>query len=262
MGNRLTLEECARRILERELGRPVILHDDGSRSRMYDLRVGSVERPESAIECIGAVDPQRTETWNEGPGRGCFTLAIEGDWHVVLQPDTRVKRIRAELPSLLREFSRTGLVGFTPVDAFLQISHPRLFQRLSRLKIDSVGRYEPGTGRVSLGMTGYGGAVDPTGSEVPQWIGDFLRAEDRRDVLIKLASSNAEERHVFVGVSFGGAPWLVESYLGTESDIVPEATPDLPAPVDAVWIMHSKKGLRWDGTVWRFFNAVVPASSS
>jgi hypothetical protein len=172
-----------------------------------------------------------------------------------------VKRIWAELESLLREFIEAGVEGFTPVGSMLRRQHPELFKRLSTLKIDSVSCYTPGVGKVYLGMTGFGGAVDPTGREIPNWIGEFLRAEDRRDVLVKLSASGATERHVFVIVSFGGVPWMVESYLGTETELLPHQAPDLPAPVDAVWIMHGKKGLRWNGTIWRFFDSVVPALS-
>jgi hypothetical protein len=52
---RITFEECARRILQRELGRPVVLHDDGRRPGLYDLRVGDDAATEIAIECVGAV---------------------------------------------------------------------------------------------------------------------------------------------------------------------------------------------------------------
>ena len=259
MSTRLCAEECARRIIQRELRAPVVLHDDGTRPSMYDLRVGDVLHPSIAIECVGAVDRLRTETWNVGPGRGSFTLPLDGDWNVVLLPNAIVKRVRAELPSLLRVYSESGFEGFVPVDAFLNLRNPSLFKRLAGLKIDSVSRYDPGSGRIYLGMTGYGGAVDPTGREVPGWIAEFLRANDRQDVLLKLRISDAAARHVFVHVSFGGVPWLVESYLGTETDLLPSEAPDLPEPVDAVWIAYGKKGVRWDGAAWRFFDAVIPA---
>lgn len=258
----LTAEECARRILQRELGRQVLLHDHGRRVRMYDLRVGSDARPEIAVECVGAVDQQRTETWNVGPAKGSFAVPIAGDWHVVLQPGAVVKRVRSALPVLLRECQSAGLHGRTRVDALLQVNSPALYEHLAKLKIDSVACYEgPDPGRLYLGMTGFGGAVDPLGTEVPKWIGDFLRAEERHDVLQKLRASGAPECHVFVIVSFGGVPWLVESYLGTDTDSVPQEKPDLPDPVDSVWIMYGAKGVRWDGHKWRFFNAVVPAAS-
>lgn len=255
----LTHEECARRIVQRELRRPVMLHDDGSRPSMYDLRVGDRGGPDIAVECIGAVDRRRTETWNVGPARGSFILPIVGDWNVVVEPGAMIKRIRQQLLSVLNQCVEAGVSGFTPVDAFLRSSHPALFDRLKQLRIHSVSRYDPGTGRIFMGMTGFGGPVDPTGMEVPRWISEFLHGDDRQDVLRKLESSGAVECHVFVGVSFGGVPWLVESYLGTETDILPRESPVLPPPVHAVWITYGRKGLRWDGSAWAFFDAVVPA---
>jgi hypothetical protein len=54
-------EEWARRILEKELKRNVALNDDGSVPGMYDLRIGSADVTEMAVECVGAVDPILTE---------------------------------------------------------------------------------------------------------------------------------------------------------------------------------------------------------
>jgi hypothetical protein len=70
----MLFEEFARRIVQREFARPVVLHDDGRRPGLYDLRVGDVEAPHIAIECIGAVDSIRTETWNIGPAQEPMSL--------------------------------------------------------------------------------------------------------------------------------------------------------------------------------------------
>jgi hypothetical protein len=228
---------------------------------MYDLRVGSEIEPEIAIECIGAVDRHRTETWNVGPAKGSFDACAPGDWHIVLRPRANVQRIRAAIPALLGSCVDAEISGHTPVDAFLQIQNPVLYERLNQLKIAAIDRYmKDRPGRVYLGMTGYGGAVDPTGQAVPGWIGEFLHAEERQDVLTKLRAAGAIECHVFVIVSFGGVPWPVESYLGTYTELVPQEPPNLPEPVRSVWVMYGRKGLRWDGSVWRFFDALVPAS--
>jgi hypothetical protein len=77
-------EEWARRILEKELKRDVTMNDDGSAPGMYDLRIGSADAPEIAIECVGAVDSTFTETWNVGPAREPLQLSITGDWRIVL----------------------------------------------------------------------------------------------------------------------------------------------------------------------------------
>jgi hypothetical protein len=254
-------EECARRILQRELGRPVVLNDDGRQPGLYDLRVGEVDAPDIAIECVGAVDDIRTETWNIGPAQGALSLDLAHDWDVVLKPHARVKAIRSKLGDVLRLCEAAAISGYTRVDWSLQHYHPHIFAVLDALKIDSIACFrEAGTGRVYLGMTGTGGAVDPYGTAVPGWIEDFLSAPRQRDVIEKLERSGAALRHVFVGVSFAGVPWEVESYLGTRTDHVPATSPNLPRPLDAVWIIYGRRGLHWDGSKWRLFDAVVPAT--
>ena len=256
---RISPEECARRILERELGRPVVLHDDGSQSSMYDLRIGQRVAPDIAIECVAAVDPIRTATWNEGPGRGVITVESPADWSVVLRPHARVKPVRSRLAEIIKGCEEANIDGFTPVDSWLRGRAPDLHALLDRLRIASVASYVPGIGKVYLGMTGLGGAVDTEGSFVAEWLSEFLRAETRKDVLDKLSASGAAECHVFIPVSFGGVPWLVESYLGTHTKSLPPSEPELPSPVEAVWIMYGRRGLRWDGKAWSFFDALVPA---
>jgi hypothetical protein len=100
-------------------------------------------------------------------------------------------------------------------------------------------------------MTGLGGAVDTQGQAVAGWIGDFLRAPERIDVLQKLLESTARRCDVFVSVSFGGAPWPVESYLGDRGNTPPTGVPNLPPPVDEVWITYGTKGIHWNGDTWR-----------
>jgi len=133
-----------------------------------------------------------------------------------------------------------------------------LFQELESLGITDALCYRlPGTGKIHLTMQGRGGPVDKRGSSVPVWIGTFLRDPARQDVLSKLERSVAADCHVFVFVGYGGAPWLVESYLAGELAHVPNQVPDLPPPVTGVWIvslLSRGKGIRWNGTTWQAFH--------
>ena len=251
-------EERARRVLEKVLRRPVTRHDDGRLPGMYDLRVGSAEAPEIAIECVGAVDPERTATWNIGPAKGSETLDLLGDWSVVLQARANVKAVRKNIERILQRCEAIGLFGFTPVEGWLRRQRPELYDALSALRIESLHCLRSaGSGRVDFGMAGVGGAVDEEGRALPGWVGEFLRDPARADVLTKLGASAATERHVFIPVSFGGAPWLVESYLGTTSEVVPTDAPDLPVPVTAVWLTYGARGIRWNGKEWLLFDASV-----
>ena len=113
----------------------------------------------------------------------------------------------------------------------------------------------PGTSLVHMVMEGVGGFVDSAGSALPQWIEEFLSYLEQEDVLFKLRRTSAQERWVFVPVMFGGAPWLVESYLTGELDCLPATEPNLPSPSTGIWVASTfrTRGVRWDGAGWRSF---------
>jgi hypothetical protein len=250
-------EEWARRILEKELKRNVVVNEDGSKPGMYDLRIGTANVPEMAVECVGAVDPILTETWNVGTAKGPPELALQGDWLITLTPTARVKAIRQRVESLLQELERRGLRD-VPVDRALNWRDSALFEELESLDVTRAYCYRlPGIGKVHLGMEGIGGAVDSQGAAVPKWVGEFLRDSARRDVLCKLQRSGARDRHAFVFVTFAGAPWSVESYVTGEFDQLPAEASDLPPPVTGVWVVSQfvRRGLRWDGDAWRLLEA-------
>jgi hypothetical protein len=250
-------EQWARRILEKELKRDVTMNDDGSAPGMYDLRIGLAGAPEMAIECVGAVDQIWTETWNVGPAEGPLQLSITGDWRIVIARESKVKKIRQRVEGLLRELEDRG-VHNVRVDHLLKRYDGELFNELESLGITRAYCFRlPGTGEVHLGMSRIAGAVDAQGGTVQEWIGGFLLSPQRKDVLDKLDNSGAAERHVFVLVDFGGAPWSVLSYLSRNIEHPPVAEPNLPSPVTGVWIasLFGTQGIRWDGTEWRLFQA-------
>jgi hypothetical protein len=250
-------EEMARAIIERELHRSVVVHDDNSEDSMYDLRIGPTSAPEIAIECTAAVDPQLTETWNEGPAKGPLHLRVPGDWYVVIKHDARIKQLKMHLEMLLQDIQKLGIYQ-------LNIDHVRcyfeleLLTRIEALGIISAHCYaREGTGKVYLSLLGIGGAVDTYGTSVPQWIKLFLEDKRRSDVIFKLASSGAECCHVFIFASFGGVPWAVESYLTGELHCMPKESPNLPEPISEVWLLSTlcSKGVRWNGATWLQFEA-------
>lgn len=246
-------EEWARRILEKELKRKVDLNDDNSAPGMYDLRVGPPDAPELAIECVEAIDRIWIKAWMDGPAKGPLELALTGDWSIQLTPGARIDAKRVE--PLLRDLEERGFYD-EPVDYFLKRRDAVLFHQLESLNITYARCFRlPGTGKVHLGMKGIGGMVDSTGGALPGWVGEFLRAHP--DKLSKLERSAAPERHMFLPVSFAGAPWPVESYLTTGLDQLPSEAPDLPPQVTGVWIVSGfgRRGLRWHRGAWRLFEA-------
>ncbi len=89
-------------------------------------------------------------------------------------------------------------------------------------------------------------------------IAEFLNSEDRKDVRQKLLKSNAAEKHVFIPIVPGGAPWEVESYFFS-SMCGKLSVPELPSPVDSIWLISNGKGLVWRHNGWNVFHATESA---
>jgi hypothetical protein len=162
---------------------------------MYDLRIGSADAPEVAIECVGALNPTFTETWKVSPARGPLELPITGDWIMTIAPEARIKAVKKNVEQILRRFEEQE-IHQVRVDFRLERLDKALFDELETLNITDASCYRvKGTGKVHLGMPGIGGAVDTYGSTVSEWLGQFLRDSARQDVLRKLQKPKALEHH-------------------------------------------------------------------
>src|SRR5258708_7678413 len=256
MGKRIRFmagEEGARRIVQNALGTALHINDDNSMRGMYDLRIGSKNAPEAAIECVGAVDPTYTETWNVGPAKGPLALPVVGDWIVEIGRTARVKVVKLGLGQFLLKLEGRGILNFSH-HHWLPPNDDMLFDEMDNLSVTHASCYRtPGTGRVSLTMPGAGGCVDDRGVQLPKWLGDFLRDSRQADVLSKLQRSGTKNCHAFVIAAFVGVPWEVESYLTGPLDNVPNDPADLPLPVIEAWVVSGfgSKGLHWNGSAWR-----------
>ena len=250
-------KKWARRIVEKELKRTVVINDDGRAPSMYDLRIGPAEAPDVAIECVGAVDATFTETWNIGPAKGPLKLSLSGDWGIEIAETARVKVIRQRIETLLHQLEDRA-IREARTDHWLESQDHTLFEELTLLGITRIHCNQPqGTGKVNLWMRGTGGAVHREGRALSEWIGKFLSDPARKDVLSKLKRSGAPICHAFVIVNFKGAPWPVESYLTGDLNSLPTQAPTLPQPAAGVWIVSgwAKKGVLWDGKTWQLFDS-------
>lgn len=222
---------------------------------MYDLRVGTAEAPDVAIECVGAVDAVGTETWNVGPGKGPLQLKVKGDWLVTLARDAHIRTLRQRIEPILRDLEARNEVRVS-VGRLSRRHDYGLLDELESLGIQHASCFRmPGTGRVHMTMEGSGGWVDSAGSTLPRWVEEFLRDPGQEDVLTKLRLTEAQERWVFVPVGLAGASFSVESYLTGEFEHLPATGPNLPFPVTGVWVTSTfgEHGVRWDGAGWRLF---------
>ncbi len=248
-------QEWARWVVSTALALAVDVHDDGSKPAMFDLRIGPADAPDVAIEVVGAVDPVSTETWNIGPARGPMLLDVAGDWMVVVQPGADIRRIKVQLPDLLRSLESQHLTtAAVDLDDGSSGSQRTLSRWLVALGIDTIDCYHPaGEGKVHLSMPGRGGVVDTTGSSLPGWAATFLADPERADVVRKLRRSGARRREVFVPVTLDGAPWSVVSYLTGDLSSLPSSAPQLPIGIEGFWACptHGDGGVYWNGGLWQ-----------
>ncbi|MGL5851478.1 MAG: hypothetical protein ACRCZD_11915 [Phycicoccus sp.] len=86
----------------------VSCHDDGSRLGLYDLDLRRDGVPFAAMEVTAAADA--IELWNlvNGSGERWIEDGLVGGWSIAVLPITRVKRLRSELPGLLRTLEAVG----------------------------------------------------------------------------------------------------------------------------------------------------------
>jgi hypothetical protein len=249
----MAIENWAKQIVAKELSAQVEVHDNGSESGMYDLRIGSVIAPEYAIECVGAVDPAATETWNIGPANGPMKVDSSGDWLVSIKKSTRIKSLSPEISKVIVKCESLGLKEFTPVDWQLRQFNLALFNELNDLGITSFQMYQKaGSGKAHLNMDGGGGPVSQNSDDLVDWMGSFLSRNDKVDVVNKLRNSRAKQKHAFIPMVFGGAPWEVESYFLGEMPL-PIKEPKLPEPITGVWVILNGKGLRYMNGRWHVF---------
>lgn len=249
----MTTEDWAKNIVANELGMQVDVHDNGSHPGMYDLIIGSVSTPDYAIECVGSVDPVATETWNIGPAKGPIKVDSSGDWRISIRKSANMKSLRQNIESVIGECEKLGLIEYVPVDWQMKRFSSEIFNQLDSLGITSINMFRSeGHGDVHLTMDGGGGPVSQNGDDVADWIGDFLNSRDKADVVKKLAKSGAKEKHAFIPIVLGGAPWVVESYFFGDMNL-PCIDPKLPEPITGVWVVLNGKGLRYMKGHWHAF---------
>ena len=262
-------EEWARQMMSHALGLPVVQHDDGSLEGMHDLDV-LYDGETAAVEVTSAADGESIALWNLMNGRNERWVVdeLQGGWMVSLEPSARAKRLKTELPRLLRELEICGLTELRP---WRGSARGHLAEVARELGVASAGQRAtdfPGSIYITIQLPTEraGGFVADTGDALPTWVAEFLRAPKRRDVLDKLARSGRSERHAFVLLpGFAEAPFGVTDLLMLDSAPLPLADPQLPDDVTHVWLVSgwaSGRGFRWCRTSgWGFFEKLQEAAT-
>jgi hypothetical protein len=260
-------EQWVCEVISQTLGVAVVQHDDGSRESMHDLSILYPDQEPGAVEVTAAADGQVMALWKilNRPGERWIEPDLDGGWIIEVVPGSSGKRVRRELPSLLRELEAAGI-------RHLKVSSwwpPRTGSeaKTSDLGITSMrqgGTDYPGSiySLIDEPADRRGGWMAPTGDSLAAWAGDFLAADARRDVCSKLERSGASERHaVLILPGFALARFDVTNLLMDDGAPLPSVDPDLPAAITHVWLMSTWStgmGMRWSPTAgWTYFDKLL-----
>lgn len=196
---------------------------------MVDLMVGENE---IAIEVTGAMDEEWISRWNAIRRQGAAQFNVEGDWAVEIQAGAKIKQLRRPLEGFLRG----EVAGSVLRD--LGITHVWCLR-------------EVGSGKVIFTMAPLGGAAHDEAEGLTEWLASFLRSHDLADVRTKLSASGALSKEIFVQVEMS-VPWCAWSYLTGECLVLPREVPELPTPIDGVWLSAQGRVLAWRDQVWQW----------
>jgi hypothetical protein len=256
-------EEWIRQCIEAATpGSSVVQHDDGSSPRMHDLDVWVGNDCIGAVEISAAVDPAAMELWKLITTPGQWTdQRLSGGWMVTVSRTARARDLKAHLPGLLRALESQDRRCLAD-DVY---GHRRPEHDLAdSLGIESAYRSEatsrPGSVYVVVGLPAHqsGGGAPDTADCVAGWLGEWLRRDDQRDNLIKLARSGAPERHIRVLVAgHTPAPFDVNYALMSDDVALPTTALDLPSEITHCWVLStwsSGRGLVWSPAGWAFFD--------
>jgi hypothetical protein len=213
-------------------------------SRSNSPRRVSGERPAPALDdhrgSLGAVEVE----------------VLSGLWLVTIRQEAQAGRHFHDLVAAIRALEARRGPGSLE-EATTRVS-ARQEPSLDQLGVVTA-RHSPGPGggmiRIAADPPSAEGAVG--GPALAAWLGAYLHSRD--DLVGGLDEAGEPGRDVFVWVSFGGAPWAVESFLADlrsgDAVLPPIPPPDVPDWAAQVWVSvkYSDTGCRWDGTSWQAF---------
>lgn len=212
-------------------------HDDGSHPSMYDLELARDGAPFAALEVTAAADDESIELWNlvNGANDRWIEPDMLGGWMVTVSPAARAKRLKNELPALLRTLESDAESPERQVAA----------DRLSGLQVVSANRSAtdyPGSIYVTLQRDAErtGGFVPLSGDGLVVWLSEWLNQPGQQHNVEKLRAAVHAERHLFVLLpGFTTAPFSASDVLMHADGPLPEAAPLLPADITDLWVMST-----------------------
>lgn len=282
-------EEAVRQTISRELDVDVERYDDGTRQRMYDLRVGPADNPTIVIEVTAARDTM--SSWIENTATAPVPLESGvGLWLVELRnrpPPRDVAAAAREVIGLARDADVTEWDAGQPPVGFAiapEIARKRavLNERIDALGIARLSDItswcnrmkEAGIPDIDIPAEDEARVLEEiapddtdimSADEFVRWIEEFVEAHD--DLRRKTGGDDAHERHLYIHVrSHPGSAraaallgiGLIDRIVDTDHATIGPNSHRV-SPYTHVWVAYNGGGhcVRWDGQQWRRFTPIT-----
>ncbi|WP_433051123.1 hypothetical protein [Dactylosporangium sp. CS-033363] len=245
-------ELAAARVIARLTGELVILQDDNSKRRMADIQIAYAGRTPGYAEVTLDLDESYAAMASEVRKRAFQVKApsLGRVWWVTLSSGAAVKTQEKTLARNLGLLAAAGdLFEIVATDQNLgEHSNPLIRQLFETGVVHLASRATIGdeVGFIHILPEGTGGPVGIDWEAFDAYIAEFLANPRRKDVLEKLAATDAAERHAFVGLSFN-TPWNVFHALDRDYRELPTNDPRLPPEITHLWLWSYPLGrcLAW-----------------
>lgn len=241
-------EYSAARVIARLTGERVILQDDGSQDRMADIRIEYADGRRGYAEVWTDIQPGYAATYSRLMGRERrlprpFLIAsLRRDWFVTVSGRSNLRDLEGELEALLGGLEARGetfqwVTEHETLNSFPDADVTRLVA-LGVVRLSSRPAESTQHGVVRMYPAGVVGPSVVQWEPVSEWIAQTLSLPRLADVQTKLASTEADERHAFLGVTFT-SPGDVFFALSIDEQTLPSEPPELPRDITHLWLMNA-----------------------
>jgi hypothetical protein len=217
-------EQMAARVVARLTGERVVIQDDGSKPAMPDIRIDYVGKSPGYAEVVVDIEPSyaavAAQIW-----KPFNPLPAAMTWKVHVTGQANLKRLQRKLPEILGDLQRPP--------------GPSVERELARMGVTVLGPWAPGPNRpagIYLAPEGIKGSADLLWEPLLEWIRSFLASDRAADVRKKLATTDAAERHAFLGASFTSPGDAYFALRREGRPQLPSSDPILPPEITHLWV--------------------------
>ena len=237
-------EELAQLFLASVLRVPVTVHDRRAGQSTYDLEIRYPDGRRGAAEVVSTRAKKQAAQLG-AVRRAGYTAdrRLRYTWVVRVPPEAVISQVLPGLSEFLAELEQAGITDLNR-NRFYGLE---MHERLRRLHVSSCLAYPPVAGR-QPGFYVYPeatGAWVGDGEEIRLFCEEFLRDAAQADVLTKLASSEADERHAVVIATQG----QLGLHTAVDLRLTPTQAPDLDRCINWLWVIASQdlpvRGCYW-----------------